>query len=145
MGDSENIEVEKCSEITELEKKEDKRGFLVEFLKEGDLDSGSKKFAQIYVTTLASGAIRGNHYHKERLEWIAIFNGRVRVVLENTKTKKREDFILDNSGKFLKRVCIKNGISHAFKNISNSTVVLVAYTDKIYDPKRPDTYDYKIL
>lgn len=132
-------------EITELEKIKSKHGYLVEFLKEDELEEDQKKFAQIYVATILPGTVRGNHYHKNKFEWFTFFNGKVRVLLEDIKTKKRKDLILDSSEDFLKRIFIKNGIAHAFKNISDSTVVLVAYTNKIYDPKNPDTYDYKML
>lgn len=132
-------------EITELGKIKSKYGYLVEFLKEDELEEDQKKFAQIYVATILPGGVRGNHFHKKKLEWFTILNGKVRVLLEDIRTKKRKDLILDPSEDFLKRILIKNETAHAFKNISDSTVVLVAYTNKIYDPKTPDTYEYKML
>jgi len=132
-------------EITELEKIKSKHGYLVEFLKEDELEEDQKKFAQIYVATILPGGVRGNHFHKKKLEWFTILNGKVRVLLEDVKTKKRKDLILDSSEAFLKRILIKNETAHVFKNISDSTVVLVVYSNKIYDPKNPDTYDYKML
>jgi len=131
--------------ITKLEKIKNRNGYLVEFLKGTELEETQKKFAQIYIATILPGAVRGNHYHKSKLEWFTILNGKVRVLLEDIKTKRREDLILDSSENFLKRVLINNETAHAFKNISDSTVVLVVYTNKIYDPKKPDTYDYKLL
>jgi len=136
-------------EIVELEKKirteEGKGDFLVEFLKQGELGRGGKKISHIYVATMSRGVVRGNHYHKKKTEWFSIFNGMVKVATENIRTKKRDDFILDSSGKSLKRVRINTGVAHAFKNISNSNVVLVAYSSKVYDSKKPDTYEYKLL
>ena len=132
-------------EITELEKIKSKHGYLVEFLKEDELEEDQKKFAQIYVATILPGGVRGNHFHTKKLEWFTILNGKVRVLLEDVRTKKRKDLILDSSEAFLKRILIKNETAHVFKNISDSTVVLVVYSNKIYDPKNPDTYDYKML
>lgn len=132
--------------MAELEKKKpDSRGYLVEFMKASELPAGMKEFSQIYVTTMTPGAVRGNHYHKNRYEWFAIFNGRVLVVLEDVNTKERKEIMLDDSGDKLKRVRIRNSVAHAFKNVSDTKVVLVAYTDRVYDPSAPDTYEYKLL
>lgn len=131
--------------IVKLQKKKNEDGDLVEFLKGNELDEKDKSFAQIYVATILPGKLRGNHYHKKKSEWFTIFNGKVKVVLENIKTKKREEFMLDASDRILSRVFLNTEIAHAFKNISDSTVVLVAYTNKIYNTKDPDTYEYKVL
>jgi len=132
-------------DIVKLKKKKSKSGFLVEFLKGNELDKFNKEFAQIYVATILPGKVRGNHYHKKKLEWFTILNGRVKVVIENIKTKEKVEFILDSSQEYLPRIFLNKETAHVFKNISNSTVVLVAYTNKIYDPNNPDTYEYKVL
>lgn len=131
--------------MVELDKKtDDERGFLVEFLRGDELGPKFKNFGQIYVTTLSPEAIRGNHYHNEKIEWFSVFNGKVKVILEDIETKEREEFVLDSS-KAVKRICIESKVAHAFKNISDKTVVLVAYTNKIYNPKNRDAYEYKLL
>jgi dTDP-4-dehydrorhamnose 3,5-epimerase-like enzyme len=132
-------------DIVKLKKKINKSGFLVEFLNGNELDKSNKQFNQIYVATILPGEFRGNHYHKKKFEWFTIFNGRIKVILEDIKTKERKEFILDSSQEYLSRIFLNSGIAHVFKNISESTVVLVAYTNKIYDPKKPDTYDYKVI
>lgn len=130
--------------ISKLEKKKTKSGFLVEFLKRTELNTPNTEFSLIYVVKILPGNISGNHFHKEKTEWMSIFNGKVNVVLEDVKTKEREEFVLDSS-KELTRLLIRKGLAHAFKNISNKDVILVAYSDKIYDPENSDTYDYKLL
>jgi len=132
-------------DVVKLKKKKSKSGDLVEFLKSNELDKSNKEFAQIYVATILPGKIRGNHYHKKKLEWFTIFNGRVNVVLEDIKTKERKDLVLDSSQEYLSRIFLNNKIAHVFKNISDTTVVLIAYTNKIYDANNPDTYEYKVL
>lgn len=132
-------------DITKLEKKKNLNGYLIEFLKGNELEESQKKFAQIYIATIMPGTVRGNHYHKEKLEWFTILNGKVKVVIENIETKEKKELILDSSEEFLHRIFLDVNTAHAFKNISDSTVVLVAYTNKIYDPENPDTYDYKML
>ena len=132
-------------DIVKLGKKRSQNGFLVEFLKGTDFNKPNKEFAQIYVATILPGKIRGNHYHKKKLEWFMILNGKVKVVIEDTETKEKKEFILDSSEEYLYRIFLDTRVAHAFKNISNFTVVLVAYTNKIYDPNNPDTYEYKVL
>jgi dTDP-4-dehydrorhamnose 3,5-epimerase len=131
--------------IVKLEKKKSQNGVLVEFLKRTDLSGSNKEFKQIYVATILPGKIRGNHYHKKKSEWFTIFNGKVKVVIEDIKTKEKKEIILDSSEEYIYRIFLKAGVAHAFKNISDSTVVLVAYMNKIYDLNNPDTYEYKVL
>ena len=132
-------------DIVKLKKQANKNGTLVEFLKGNEIDESNRQFAQIYVATILPGKIRGNHYHKKKLEWFSIFNGKVKIALEDIKTKEKKEFIVDSSEGHLSRIFLNTEIAHAFKNISKSTVILVAYTNKIYDPQNPDTYEYKVL
>jgi dTDP-4-dehydrorhamnose 3,5-epimerase-like enzyme len=129
-------------DVVKLEKKKSENGFLIEFLTRHELNN--KEFSQIYVATILPGKSRGNHYHKKKLEWFTILNGRVKVILEDVKTKDKKELILDSSDQFLYRVFLNVGTAHIFKNISDSTVVLVAYTNKVYDSNNPDTYEYKV-
>jgi dTDP-4-dehydrorhamnose 3,5-epimerase-like enzyme len=136
---------EKRNEIVELKKMEDKRGFLVEFLSAPELPEGMEKFSQIYVTTLAPGSIRGNHYHKNKLEWVGAVAGKIRVLLENVATGEKEEIILDSGDKTLKRVLVKASVAHAYENVADCTSVLVVYTNEVYDPAHTDTYEHKLL
>lgn len=131
-------------EIKKLEKKKTKSGFLVEFLKSNEINNQAIKPFQVYAATILPNETRGDHYHKEKTEWYIVLDGKVKVVLEDVKTKKRRELVLDSSKDFSIRICIPNDIAHTFTNISDSTVVVIAYVNKIYDPKNPDTYDYKV-
>ena len=124
-----------------LNKKVSVAGFLVEFLKNSELDE--KEFGQIYVATLAPGAVRGNHYHEEKHEYFIVI-GKVKVVLENIKTKERQEIILDSSEDSITRLYIKPFTAHTFHNISDKDVVLVVYTQKEYHLEEPDTHKYDI-
>ena len=132
-------------EIKKLQKKKTKSGFLIEFLKSTELNNQATKHFQVYAANILPNETRVNHYHKEKEEWYLIFDGKVKVILEDVKTKEKEKIILDSSKDFSTRICIPPGIAHIFTNISNSTIFIIAYTNKIYDPENPDTYEHRVL
>lgn len=137
--------VESKGDVAELKKMRDKRGFLVEFMNAPDLPEGMKEFAQIYVATLVPGAVRGNHYHKHKFEWISTVVGKIRMTVEDVATGKKNEIMLDSGAETVRRFCIRPGKAHMFENISEETAVLVVYTNKVYDPEAPDTYEHKLL
>ena len=126
-------------------KRRDDRGFLVDFLKGDDIHEGNKKLGQIYFVTFEKkGAVRGNHYHETKNEWFVVVKGKVKVILENRKTKKREIYILDGDNDSYKRIFVPKGIAHAIINISTPSM-MIDYADKSYHDNDPDTIPYKII
>jgi dTDP-4-dehydrorhamnose 3,5-epimerase-like enzyme len=116
--------------IEHFQKFNDKRGQLVVFLKNRDLENKLKEFGQIYFVTFEKkGVIRGNHYHKKIREWFGVVNGRVEVTLVDVKTGEKKQMILDGDSKKYVRLEIGPNIAHGFKSIS-SVVTLLNYTDK---------------
>lgn len=133
-------------EIKELEKFEDERGFLIEFLKGIELDKDNKEFGQLYTATIKPNCIRGNHYHENKFEILTILSGKAQVLLENPKTKEKKEIIIDaDKDEKLKRIKIGSYIAHVVKNISNSSVVVVSYTNQLYNPKNVDDKRYTII
>src|ERR1035437_2414787 len=121
--------------IETFEKFNDKRGQLVVFLRNRNLDKKFKKFGQIYFVTFEKkGVIRGNHYHKTFREWFGVISGKVQVVLIDVKTGKKKEMILDGDSKKYVRLEIGPNVVHAFKSISKF-VSLVNYTDKEWNEK----------
>lgn len=129
--------------IENIEKFIDKRGDLVVFLKKSDLKKNQQIFGQIYFVTFnKKGVVRGNHYHKKWHEWFGIVEGKVKVVLENIKTKKRVILELNaNHNKYL-RLKINPYIAHAFISLTNHAS-LINYSNKEWSSK--DTFPYKLL
>ncbi len=131
--------------ITKAKKKRDKRGFLVDFLKFDELDQQDRVFGQAYCITFESPrVVRGNHYHTGKKEWLVAIKGKLRVVLEDVKTKERVEFILDGDSDEYKRIEINENIAHAFRNISR-TAVMINYCNKPYHVEDPDSIRYKLL
>jgi dTDP-4-dehydrorhamnose 3,5-epimerase-like enzyme len=126
-------------------RRRDERGFLVDFLKADELKGEDKIFGQMYFVTFEKpGAIRGNHFHKEKKEWFVVGQGKILVVLENIKTKARETLILDGDDDRYVRLMVGENIAHAFVNLT-PFAYLVNYCNKPYHNKRPDSPLYELI
>lgn len=130
-------------EIKKLKKMSDERGYLVEFLKNSELEK--KEFGQNYFVTFdGKGEIRGNHYHTRKSEWFTIASGSAEVNLKDISTGESRKIVLsDNEDDYLTRLFIGPGIAHSFKSLTDSAVLL-NYTDYEYHSDDPDTFPYKL-
>lgn len=130
-------------QIEEFEKFNDERGNLVVFLKKSELKKNQRIFGQIYFVTFnKKGVVRGNHYHKKWNEWFGIVSGKLQVVLENVKNKKRITLKLDADHDKYIRLKIGPYIAHAFKSLTEYAA-LINYADSEWSSK--DTFPYKLF
>ena len=102
-----------------------------------------KEFGQIYVTTANPGQIKGNHYHKRKVEWFCVIKGEGELVLKDKITGEREIIKIGDSNKVV--VKIPANISHAVRNIGRDTLILLAYITEPYNEQDPDTYKAEIV
>ncbi len=129
--------------ISRFKTLQDSRGKLIVFLRAKELKNAKRKFGQIYFVTFAKkGAVRGNHYHKRWYEWFGIVEGRVKVVVEDIRTKKRESVILDAKKDKYVRLSTGPYVAHAIQSLTNYAS-LVSYADAEWSQN--DTYDYKLV
>jgi dTDP-4-dehydrorhamnose 3,5-epimerase-like enzyme len=91
------------------------------------------------VTFSEIGNKAGNHYHHEKQELFSPVIGKVTIVLENPKTKEREEIIVD--AKDHKIVYIPPKIAHVVIAGSNPAILLVTATSA---GTIADEYPYKI-
>src|SRR4051794_13315460 len=71
-----------------------------------DADEGMRYLAFI---ELKAGTVRGNHYHKNKEEWVYMMSGQVRLVVEEVDSKKREEVNIKKGD----LVFIRTGVAHA--------------------------------
>lgn len=117
----------------------------MDFLKLYELKGQDRTFGQAYCITFETPrAVRGNHYHTGKKEWFVAIKGKLKVVLEDVKTKEHVEFILDGDSDEYKRIEINENIAHAFKNISR-TAVMINYCNKPYHAKDSDSIHYNLL
>jgi dTDP-4-dehydrorhamnose 3,5-epimerase-like enzyme len=81
----------------------------------------------------APGGIRGNHYHR--------FSTEIAVVLGPALVRFREDgrvWDAPVSEGEAHRFTIPPGVAHAFQNVGNKPMLLVAFNSAVFDAANPD-------
>lgn len=126
-------------------RRRDKRGYLLDFLKKDELPNKDRTLGQIYLVTFEKkGVIRGNHYHKNKKEWFVAVKGKLKVVLEDIKTKERIEFFIGGHGDEYERIHVDRNVAHAFTNISKDAI-MINYCNKPYHFDNPDTHPYILI
>lgn len=95
---------------------------------------------EVYLTMGKPGQAKGGHYHPEAVEWFTLIEGSAVLKLEDMDTHERRDIQMSLEKAIT--VFIPNNVAHIVVNDSDKDFILLAYTDKLYDPK--DTIAYTI-
>ena len=95
---------------------------------------------EVYLTMGKPGQGKGGHYHPEAVEWFTVIEGEAVLQLEDIATHERRDIEMSLEKSIT--VFTPNNVAHIVKNNSDKEFILLAYTDKLYDPK--DTISYTI-
>lgn len=72
--------------IYSLKKLEDDRGWFSEIFKLNKF----KDIKQINISLSKKGAIRGQHYHKRKIEWFCVISGKANMNLKNLNTDEEK-------------------------------------------------------
>lgn len=116
----------------------DDRGWFLKAIT-GTEESIPSHTGEVYLTMGKPGQAKGGHYHPEAVEWFTIIEGSALLRLEDVKTHKIME--IEMSLEKAITVFIPNNVAHVVINNSDSKFILLAYTDKLYDPS--DTIPYK--
>lgn len=85
--------------------------------------------AHSYFVSINPGHTRARHYHNKKFELICPAYGRVEVLLEDPKTKKRERVKLSaEERKERKLLLVPMGVAHAVKNASSKKAGIVVFS-----------------
>lgn len=95
---------------------------------------------EVYLTMGKPGQAKGGHYHPEAVEWFTVIEGNAVLRLEDIVTRERMEIPLNLES--AKTIYVPNNVAHDFKNVGDTNFIVLAYTDKLYDPK--DTIAYKL-
>lgn len=117
----------------------DDRGWFLKAIT-GTEDNIPGHTGEVYLTMGKPGQAKGGHYHPEAVEWFTIIEGNAVLKLEDIETHERLD--IEMSLEKAITVFIPNNVAHIVVNAGDSDFILLAYTDKLYDPK--DTIPYSI-
>jgi UDP-2-acetamido-2,6-beta-L-arabino-hexul-4-ose reductase len=113
----------------------DKRGDFVEIIKTPDCGQFS------YFTALP-GATRGGHYHHTKNEKFLLVKGRARFRFCHMFTG--DTFELTVSAENSEIVESVPGWSHDIKNIGTDEMVVLLWTNEVFDKVSPDTYSHPL-
>lgn len=114
-----------------LEIKRDQRGDLIEVFKIPGI-------GQVFYAITKPGAIRGNHYHKRKKEYFCVIEGKAEIKLRNRDNNEVEEHIV--SGDNPEIVEMKINWTHNIKNINDTEMKLLVWTNEVFNPEDPDTY-----
>ena len=113
------------------ETKTDERGSLLELIK-------SKQFGQIFISTTKPGKTRGNHYHDSKIEKFCLVKGEAVIKLRNLLTNESVSYNV--SDRKIEVVDIPPGYTHSIQNTGDEDMIVLFWSNEIFDPQRADTY-----
>lgn len=97
---------------------------------------------EVYLTMGKPGQNKGGHYHPEAVEWFTIIEGSATLKLEDILTHEHLD--IEMSLEKAITVFIPNNVAHIVCSNSDKHFILLAYTDKLYDPADTIAYNLKV-
>lgn len=117
----------------------DERGWFFKAIT-GTEDEIPSHTGEVYLTMGTPGQIKGGHYHPEAVEWFTVIEGEAVLRLEDIETHERKEIPMSLEQSI--SVFVPNNVAHEFKNVGENNIIILAYTDKLYDPS--DTIAYKL-
>lgn len=117
----------------------DERGWFLKAIT-GKEEGLPQHTGEVYLTMGKTGQSKGGHYHSKALEWFTIIQGEALLKLEDVETheKKEIEMSLDKAI----TVFIPNNVAHIVVNKGSEDFILLAYTDRLYDPTDTIAYPF---
>jgi UDP-2-acetamido-2,6-beta-L-arabino-hexul-4-ose reductase len=107
----------------------DERGFVFE-----PMDSeGLGRQRNVHVVVTRPGFIRGNHYHRDAIEIVAVLGP---ALVRFREEESLEDVVI-GEGEAV-RFTFPPGVAHAIQNTGDRPNLLIAFSDSVHDPTAPD-------
>ena len=113
----------------------DARGSFVEILK-------TQNCGQFSYFTAHPGVTRGDHYHHTKTEKFIVIKGKACFKFFNMDTKAKYELITNSKNP--KIVETIPGWSHNITNIGEKDLIVMVWSNELFDPDNPDTFSYKI-
>ncbi len=125
--------------IIKLKRYKDDRGSLVE----NTSVTLFKEAKHFFVSKSKPGVVRGNHYHLRKSEWFYVIQGTCRLIVKDLKTGKKESRLVKAMQNVM--INIPPNKSHAFKNVGNDELILLALVNEAHNQKDPDTFSSQVI
>jgi UDP-2-acetamido-2,6-beta-L-arabino-hexul-4-ose reductase len=118
-----------------LDKDEDKRGTIAEFMK-------SPHAGQLTVSRTRSGFVRGNHYHNSKVEKFCVLEGTAVIRFRNIIDDEVLSYTV--SGYEFRIVDIPPGYAHSIENVGTQDLVVLCWSSEIFTSVESDTHLFLI-
>jgi dTDP-4-dehydrorhamnose 3,5-epimerase len=128
-------------ELLPLKPFTDPRGTLKKVLRQSQLKNTG--IQEVYLLYTNPGGIRGNHYHKNTLEFFLVVLGTATVALQAPGEKTSKTISLAAEGNLLLKVPPQ--VAHAFKNEGEGQLIILALSTREYSPLDTDTFPQTLL
>lgn len=115
----------------DLNQRVDPRGELAELVK-------SPHSGQMFVSRTRPGITRGHHYHDTKVEKFIVLEGD--AIIRFRHILKAEIIEYPVSGREFRVVDIPPGYTHSIENIGQSDLIVLFWSNEIFDPLIPDTF-----
>jgi dTDP-4-dehydrorhamnose 3,5-epimerase-like enzyme len=83
---------------------------------------------RVHLPCLKPGAVRGNHYHPNAVEFAFILTGPCRALFEDNETGERQDLLIPGDTPVLFKIL--PNVTHAFKNESRHNILLLCFEQR---------------
>ena len=114
----------------------DSRGELAELFK-------SSHIGQIFVSRTRPGITRGHHYHETKVEKFVVINGDAVIRFRHILGVDVIEYPV--SGHEFRVVDIPPGYTHSIENVGKTDLIVLFWSDEVFDPERPDTVFEKVM
>lgn len=122
--------------VTKRDLLQDSRGWFVKVINGNE---PKNPFAcEVYITSAKPRESKGGHYHVKAKEWFTLIQGKALLTIIDSNTLEKLEILLNGSKP--ETICIPPKIAHNFLNVGEENFILIAFTDKKYDPS--DTISY---
>lgn len=118
-----------------ISSKKDFRGNFVEILK-------TQNCGQFSFFTALPGITRGSHYHHTKTEKFLVVKGEARFKFLHMDEEIKYELIVNSDKPEI--VDTIPGWSHSITNIGKEELIVMLWSNEIFNPKQPDTYPFEL-
>jgi dTDP-4-dehydrorhamnose 3,5-epimerase-like enzyme len=96
----------------------------------------------VHIATIEPGSVRGNHYHRERREFIFVMHASSWTfawIVDDTVQSRRFE------GHGAAVIEVGEGVPHAIENTGSSPLTIMASTNKPFDPDSGETVPRTVI
>lgn len=95
------------------------------------------EYGQFSVSHSRPGVIRGRHYHHSKNERFIVIYGEATVKIRKIDSDEVHEFKMN--GDNIEMINIVPGYTHSIENTGDSDMILIIWSNDLFDPENPDT------